>query len=128
MVLFRWSCHRKRPFSKDPLFQGNLRGTYSIRSYFQEPWGLHPFSRFIFYHCSLLVSSSIAPLSQYDTRWKCADEITSYTDRLIYIPRHIKIQPLPTLEGRTQESEPTTSKLVDNLDVAASPCHVGLID
>ena len=26
---------------------------------------------------------------------------------------------------RTQESEPTTSKLVDDLNVTASPCHVG---
>ena len=37
----------------------------------------------------------------------------------------IEILSLPTLEGRTQESEPTTGKLVDELDVAASPCHVG---
>ena len=28
-------------------------------------------------------------------------------------------------KDRTQESEPATSKLVDDLDVAASPCHVG---
>ena len=42
----------------------------------------------------MLVSPIIAPSSQYDTRWECADETTGYTNRLIYIPRHIKIRPL----------------------------------
>ena len=59
-----------------------------------------------------------------DFEAQCADETTGYTDRLIYIPRHIKIRPLATLEKRTQESELITGKLVDDLDVAASPCHV----
>ena len=74
--------------------------------------------------CNVLVSPSIVLLSQYDTRWKYADKITGYTDRFIYIPLHIKIRPRPTLERRTQESEPTPGKLVDDLDITASPCHV----
>ena len=40
-------------------------------------------------------------------------------------PQCIKIRSRPILRGRTQESEPTTSKLAENLNVTASPCHVG---
>ena len=69
----------------------------------------------------MLVSPRIVPLAQRDTRWKCANKMEGYTDRLIYIPLHIKIRPRPALERRTQESEPTIGKLVDDLDV-------GLID
>ena len=67
----------------------------------------------------LLVLPSTVPTSRHDTR------IAGYTDRLIYILRYIKIRPRPTLRGRTQEPEPTTGKLVNELDITASPCHVG---
>ena len=51
--------------------------------------------------------------------------IAGYKGRLIYIPQCIKTQLQPTLRERTQESESTPSKLVDDLVVTASPRYVG---
>ena len=88
-------------------------------------YGLKMTCHFLIITTLLLVSPIMAPLSQYDTRQKCADKILGYTDRPSYIPRHVKIRPLPTLEGWTQKSGSTAGKLVDDLEVVASPCHVG---
>ena len=74
---------------------------------------------------SLLVLPSIVPPSRHNMRWNCANMIAGYKGRLIYIPQCIKTQLQPTLRERTQESESTPSKLVDDLDVAASPRYVG---
>ena len=46
-------------------------------------------------------------------------------DRANAIPQCIDTQPPPTQRRRTQESESTTDKLIENLDVTASPCHEG---
>lgn len=37
----------------------------------------------------------------------------------------ISIRPRPTLEGRTQESEPTPGKLLNDIDINNSPFNVG---
>ena len=53
------------------------------------------------------------------------DQIVYRVERANVIPQCINIHSPPTQRERTRESEATIGKLVEDFDVAASPCYVG---